>query len=429
MLHARIRTALPEVVLLLLVLLAPAQAVTAAKLDRNLPFALVSWIVLAAACSGLVASFARFTPRIVHPLALVGGLVGVVCLVAWLTGGAPIGTALDARVGQLVGEVESWSQLIATGGQATDNRLFLLFISLFAWALGYTSAWAVLSRRQAWLPVTASLVAFIFLLSAFPNLSVYAVVDLVAALLLVGRLNLGRQEGQQAGARTGPADHPSVRWQVIGVAPVLALVALGWLAPTSVVAQAFAASPTSARAMWLQEQGRFFHLFGGLQSATLASQSGFTGSLSFHGSFHLGDIPILQIAAAQPAFWRAVVFDQYTGYGWQTSDSNTQKLIQPGEGLSVPADAARLALTQQVTVLTYRGSYLVGAEQPVTFDLPVRVQTYPTRSGGAVDLISASSVQPLGPNSKYSVTSDVSTASIEQLRSAGTTYPSQIRQR
>src|SRR6185312_13752952 len=92
-------------------------------------------------------------------------------------------------------------------------------------------------------------------------------------------------------------------------------------------------------------------------------------------------------------------------------------------------DQKRTNLVQQVTVLTPRGQYLVGASQPVLFSQSVHAEAFSDSASGQADLVAVLATQPLQENSQYSVTSEVSTASEADLRQASQAYPAEVRQR
>ena len=430
MLRSWSSTTLTNVVLLAVVILAPARAVAVLNLDPSLPFGLVTWVGLVAIGGALALSLTGSLPGRAQLAALIVGATVVAGAVALTTPSAPADPSLQHHLRQLADELVVWVRAVTAGRQATDNRLFLLLLSEVAWVLGCVSTWLLVQRQRVWLPVTAGVLSVLLVLMPFPSLFGYAVVQVVAALVLAARVNLQQQRATWTVAGLAEPVTLSRRALVVGVPVSVALVGLGWLAPTTLTAQASAAAPTPLRDAWLKTQGQFYRMFGGLRSANLASLSGFSSALALHGSFHLADTPVLEIAAALPQYWRAVVYDQYTGHGWLSS--------HPGESRTLPADAlieqnpplqSRANLSQTITVLQPRGNYFVGAAQPVRFNRPALLQFFAPETADANNLIAAISPDILGPGSQYTVTSSVSTASADQLREAGREYPSDIRQR
>lgn len=423
-------TKLANVVLLAVVILAPARAVAVVNLDRSLPFGMVVWVGLAAIGLGLAITLADFLPRPLNLVAIFIGAATVAGIVALTTPSSPLDPGLKHHVIELVQEFMIWFHAVSSGSQATDNRLFLLLISEVAWVLGYSSTWLLVKRHSVWLPVTSGVVSVLLVLMAFPTLAIYAWVQLVAALALVARVNLQQQREDWVDAGVQEPVDLSRRAIIVGIPVSVGLVGLGWLAPTTLTAKVSASAPTPVRESWLKAQGEFYRMFGGLRASSLASLSGFSTSLVLHGSFHLASTPVLEIAASLPEYWRAIVYDQYTGNGWLSSNPIQNRTLPAGATIQQnPPLKSRALLPQKVTVLESRGNYLVGAAQPVQFNRPAILQLFSSSPASANNVVAAIAQQILVPGSQYTVMSNVSTATAEQLREAGRDYPTDIRER
>jgi Transglutaminase-like superfamily/TgpA N-terminal domain/Domain of unknown function (DUF4129) len=417
-----------NLVLLALVILPPGYAINAIGLDPTLPFSLLTWLAIAAIVLGLLFALSGGRGEILHPIAVVGGLGAIFYIIARNISGVPLAATLGERLGELVYQIVSWFTIILSGGQATNNLLFLLLLAIISWLIGYFGAWAVFRERSAWWPVTVSATSLTLILATFPNMYTYMVIQLVAALLLVGRMNFQAREAiwgirgfRQTGGVAGRAFRAS-----LGLA--VALVLLTWVAPTALASKAISQSLGHDTQRWEQAQTEFNRLFGGLQAPNQASISGFSRSLTLHGSFHLADTPVLKIVASKQEYWRVMVFDRYTGHGWLSSDPMDQRTLPAGSDVLRPTDSQRTGLTQQIMILSPRGSYMVGASEPVTFNRSVHAQAYPADPGSSVDFIAAQSVLPLQMDARYSVVSQISTASVSELRAANRAYPAEIQQ-
>jgi transglutaminase-like putative cysteine protease len=416
-------------ILLALVVLPPALAVVVVNLDRTLPFGMLGWVALAALLVGALGASSRLPSTIVHLGALAGGFGAIFYIIAGLLPVLPSDASLGERLTEIGAEIGAWYRVIAAGGQATNNLLFLLLLLLIAWTIGYFGAWAVFRERSAWWPVTVSATALTLVLATFPNLYGYMLVELVASMLLIGRTNFQSRQVVWDAFGLRQATGVSARAFRASVALAIALVALAWLAPTALASRPISQSLGQSERPWEQAQTEFNRMFGGLQAQNEAALSGFSRAINLHGSFHLADTPVLDVVAAQPEYWRVIVFDQYTGHGWLSSDPVDQRTIPSGSDVLRLADQERTDLTQRITILSPRGNYLAGASQPYVFDRAVSAQAYPDRVGGAVDLVSTLSQRPVEPNTQYTVVSRVSTASAAELRAASQGYPTEVRQR
>lgn len=428
--HRHAFSELINAILLVFVVVPPAWAVASASLDPTLPFSMLVWIALIAIIVGIGLAYTGLPGEIVHPVAVIGGLAGVAYSIAAIMPGVPVEASTSERLTVLGSQVVSWFRVVSTGGQATNNLLFLVLLSIVAWILGYFGGWSVFRARSAWWPVTASATALTLVLANFPNLYPDMLVELVGSMLLIGRMNL--EARQVVWQSTGLRQSMGVTERAFrsSVALAIALVLLAWVAPSALASRAISQNIGQVSRPWDSAQAEFNRLFGGLQPQhDQASLSGFSRSLTLHGSFHLANTPVLRITSPRAEYWRAIVYDQYTNHGWLSSDPIDQRSLSAGANIGPPTDQQRAAIAQQVTVLVPRGNYLVGASQPMSFSRPVNAQAFPDTAGSAVDLVDVSSVQPVEKGMQYTVTSDVSIATAAELRTANQAYSPDIRQR
>lgn len=425
----RIVSVLVDVPLLLTVILPPALAVAAARLDPTLPWVSLTWLAVSAVGVGTVFSLSDFPGELLHPLALLGGTASVFLLIARVIPDAPAEATTRERLSNVVAQIVSWLRVVLAGGQATNNLLFLLLLALIAWVIGYFGAWAVFRAHSAWWPVTMSATALTLVLATFPNLFGFMLIQLVGAMLLVSRVNLEARQAIWEAIDLRQGKGLASQTFRASLALALALIALAWIAPAALASRALSQDLGQSTRPWERVQSEFNRLFGGLQAQNEASLSGFSRALTLHGSFHLANVPVLRIQSPKPEYWRAIVYDRYTGHGWLSSDPIDQATLPAGSDALRSTDQDRIELDQRVTVLAPRGSYLVGAAEPFRFDRPVSAEAYPDLPGSGIDLIAVLSTTPIEPGMQYSVASLVSDASTAELRTANQVYPPGVRQR
>ncbi|HEX5415229.1 MAG TPA: transglutaminaseTgpA domain-containing protein, partial [Chloroflexota bacterium] len=418
-----------NLVLLVMVVMPPALAVAWVNLDPTLPFNLVALVTLGGVAVGMLFSYAPARGEALHPIGLFGGVGAVFYLIARALPDLPPEAGLSERLAEIVSQLTAWFRIVFGGGQATNNLLFLLLLTLIAWIVGYFGAWAVFRERSAWWPVTVSATALTLVVANFPDVYGLMLFELVGALLLIGRVNLQNREDLWTTVGLRPPGGVGFRGFQLSLLVALLLVALTWVAPGALASESISESLGLSHQPWQQAQREFNRLFGGLQGQNQAAQSGFGRALTLHGSFNLGDTEVLRVQSPKPAYWRAVVYDTYTNHGWVSSDPIDERDLASGEDVLRPPDQKRTNLAQQVTILAPRGQYLVGASQPVLFDQPVRAEAFSDSAGGQTDLVAALATRSLQENSQYRVTSSVSIASEADLRQASTAYPSEVRQR
>src|SRR6185437_9309153 len=266
-------------VLLLMVVLPPAIAVAWVSLDPTLPFELVALIALGGVATGMLFSFAPARGEVLHPLSLIGGVGAVFFLTARSIPNVPPEMGLTERLVAIVDQLVAWFQVVVGGGQATNNLLFLLLLSLIAWMVGYFGAWAVFRERSAWWPVTVSATALTLVVANFPDVYGLMLFELVGALLLIGRMNLLNRLDLWSTVGLRQPGGVSFRGFQLSLLVALALVALTWVAPGALASQSISESLGLSHRPWQQAQQEFNRLFGGLQGQNQSAQSGFGRAL------------------------------------------------------------------------------------------------------------------------------------------------------
>jgi transglutaminase-like putative cysteine protease len=177
----------------------------------------------------------------------------------------------------------------------------------------------------------------------------------------------------------------------------------------------------------------FNRLFSGLQPNGLAFANPFGRTLALLGQRNLGNELVMEVQATEGHYWQAVVYDEYTGTAFQSSDT-TRLAVDPNEQPFSGQFQQRSLVTQTFTVFFPNSTLIFAAPEPAAVDRAAWVETYPVEAagvaaGGPPDVSMWTVINPLSAGDSYRVTSLTSDANVEQLRSAGTTYPAAIRQR
>jgi len=406
------------VALVLLLVCAPAVSVTAADWADHLEplgFYAAAGVLFALLLSRLLRRAA-----VAHLLALGAGSVLVT---AYFVAIAPR-HGWRERLGWLWERVRAWWEVAVSGGASSDTLLFAITVALLAWFLGYASGWFVFRERAPWWAILPNGCAILLNLSyAPPELLVYLVVFLLAAMLLLVDLTQRRVHAL-AGER--PAGPQAAR-SVLVAAGLLsaALLGLAWLLPSGGISQRVADWWYSASAPWQPLQATFDRLFAALNAPERVGRGlNFGRTLAPRAAFELGEQPVLAIAAREPRYWRAATYDRYTGQLFVSSDPSTLHLEadQAHPPDSEPY-AARVEFEQRVQLLAPQASMLFAADEPVRVSVPV----YYDYREVPDDVVSLRLQAPLRRGQQYTVVSSVSVATVSDLRNAGTDYPAWTR--
>lgn len=132
---------------------------------------------------------------------------------------------------------------------------------------------------------------------------------------------------------------------------------------------------------------------------------------AIHGSLRLSPKVRFVVEAEEPAYWRVATYDRFTGQGWLRTGTNA-----PVNGPLEAPPGPRETLYQQI-IAKQRLDVLPAAAKPVRV---TGVNAEVTEHGSLVP------VGALETNESYGVVSSVSTATPEQLRTAGMDYPARL---
>jgi hypothetical protein len=342
--------------------------------------------------------------------------------------------------------VYQWTNKLFTGGVSHNNMIFILQMALIVWGITYLSVWFIFRTRQVWLAIVpGGILLLVNLYYAPKDITLYLVVYLALALLLVIRLNLFTQQQTWRQEQVHfNADEIGFDFLRAGALFTLVILALAWITPGVVVVQDSDVFDT-IRAPWRDLQAEWTRLFASLNYRPTAGVDFYGRAMELGGPRTLAKVPVLEIQAPSSArYWRAVVFDEFTGRGWNNNDDQLVPFGADNEALPMVAYQARQVITSTVTLVGPSMSMLPMAAQPVWVSESARASLSYVRapSEGAsgqlnealgapqVDTISyARSRVPLKAGERYLVNSLLTKASARQLEQAGTNYPTWVTER
>jgi transglutaminase-like putative cysteine protease len=342
--------------------------------------------------------------------------------------------------------IYQWSTKLVSGGVSHDNMVFVLQMTLIVWVITYLSIWFIFRAQQPWLAVVPGGVLLLVNLYYAPNdITIYLLVYLALALLLVIRFNLFTQEQIWRLERVHfNADEIRFDFLRAGALFTLLILMLAWLTPGAVAAQESEFFET-LRGPWRDLQSEWSRLFASLNYKPTASVDFYGKELSLGGPRDLSEVPVLAIKAPPNArYWRAVVFDKFAGRSWENTDDSLVPFGADNETLPLFSYQARQVITYTVTLLGPSISTLPMAAQPYWVDQSARASVHFVSIAGQatsgqlaeagtdalIDTISfARSRAPLDASDSYWANSLITQATEEQLREAGNSYPSWIAER
>ncbi len=405
--------------LVLLVLLTVAWPIQRAGWVVNMPPLSVVALLSVGLDAGLISR--RWTGVRAHALAV---LMGAAVLLIVALGMMP-SDGLSARWSQLFNELSFWLEGLRSGEERGGAVEFAMLMIVLFWALGFAGGWQVLRHRRPWaLVAPGGLVLLLALMNLSENFRLHLLLFVVASFLLLLHINVMSRQRSWAERRL---EHD----RLLGVAQSLFIVGFGivavslvWVLPIAHAAPLGTLSQRSQGPLDYVEK-RFGRLF-----LALPTRQGYTSLVwgegtAFSGTPNLTEKLLFTVhgSQAQGRYWRARVYDVYTGRGWQTSPVQLtawdERRDEELDRRSVESHDFRLEVATDT---------LFSAGKPLSFSVPARQAARPDDPGDVLQVHTEDAFFPTRLNLKYSSVSSISNASPVQLREAGIDYPLWVSQ-
>ena len=170
---------------------------------------------------------------------------------------------------------------------------------------------------------------------------------------------------------------------------------------------------------------RFGRLFLALPSRQGYTSLTWSEDTAFAGTPDLTEKLLFTVRGeqAQGRYWRARIYDVYTGRGWETSP--VELAAWDGGG---GEELDRRSVESHDFRLEVATNTLFSAGEPLSFNVPARQVVRPDDPGDVLQVRTEDAFFPTRLNLKYSSVSSVSAANPVQLRRAGTDYPLWVSQ-
>ncbi len=410
--------------LLALLLFGITGSITAANWADGLDILLYAG--LAGLAAGIILAKLPVRGFVAHPFMLVLG-VPVVALIASTL--LPHVMSLDEKWIVLEERFLVWISKATFGGTSSDNLMFVVQCAYFAWVIAYVAGWSVYRNHNAWGAILPTGFALLFnLFYALPQPGIYIGLYLIAALLLVIRMNLQGLERLWRRTAVGYATDIDFDFLLYGGLISFMLIFFAWTLPAAAPAAGWLTPLEPMQGPWQDVQDQFNRVFGSLRSVGRPAPSSFYGtSLTMGGPVHLGNRPVMDIQTQTGRYWRATVYDKYTGVGWINTHQDVLNLATNDPRLELNRDnALRVSITQTYKIYLPDQNILYAESQPVSFDLPVELRfgQPPATDPGApmLDLAMTRARRNLHDGDTYTVVSSISVADEDSLRQASTYY-------
>ena len=325
--------------------------------------------------------------------------------------------------------VSNWFQrAIVSGGQSSDNTVFLLFLAILTFLLAYISVWLVLRTRRPWLTVLANGVVLLINLNwATPDKLIFLLLFLLVSLLLLVRFTLA--ENMRRWKARGLRFSPDLSWDFMqaGAIFAVAVLLLAYLLPVGAANQQLQDWAASPKNPLTSIQAKFSQIFAGVvgngQGGT--GVNFFDASYRLRGTVNLPNTKILHYTTPHSSddasqYLITETYDSYDGVASWTSTSGQQKGATANELLPATTSDNKLN-SYEITfdsVPAGGQSYLFApGSEAARFNVAT---TYTVRGPDNVPTIWQAD-NPLQAGDQYIAAGYVSTATLNQL--AQVPYP------
>lgn len=415
----------PAAILLFATILTATTRLIATRWTVELP--LVQTVAFLGVIAGLALGQSRFSPQMARAFAFAYGLF----IIPWQLG-RTIGTNMPwpERMVNLGNRLLLTIDHLMQQRPVTDNMFFLLLMSSLFWGMSVYAGYNLTRHARPWpmiLPAGLALIVIHTYDSFFQIRSWFLAGYIFLSLLILARLhylNL-HSRWKENGTYLPPfVNLDSIR---LGLITTAIVVLLAWTAP------ALASSISPAESVWRRAtmpwntiRDRLSNAFSSLQASVGVVTDFYGDTLPLGRGNPLTDTVILEIhapprvAAGVRYYWRQRVYDYYD-HGWSSSLTRTDKVTPSEFDLVFPEYEGRMeAVFLFETKYPIQNLYI--APQPLWVNVPAEA-TIGVNPDGTVDLSLLKADPYLAAGGTYEVTSSLSAASINQLRSASTEYP------
>lgn len=425
--------------LLMLMLLSVIWSVRAA--DWTAGLGILHWVAIVATLLGLALAKGRRVPGIVaHLLSLIVGAGWVTVMLngvfSSLVAPAALLTpahGLSARVSIMYQQALRWL-LDPSGAEAwLSNFMFVVTLAALTWLLSYFGTWFVFRSHWAWgaiVPAGAGCVLNTYY--GPPRLVVYFFFYCLCALLLAVRMHVYTRQVTWREALVNYNLDVDLTFLRDGMLVSLVALFLAWTIPVAARSPRLTDFLAEFEEPWHEVQTLWTRLYTSLNYQGQSSLVRFGRTMTLGSGVNLGNIPVLEVQATEPHYWRAVAYDRYTGSGWANTDGAVLVLPANDPRLSPASYSMQQEFTHTIRMEQPGETLLFFAGQPLKSSLSARASlSYLGASGGqqATDVSMLSALRTLGRDQSYTIVSLVSRATVGQLRAAGMDYPDWVSER
>jgi transglutaminase-like putative cysteine protease len=354
----------------------------------------------------------------ITPQPLLTLVLCVSMLATWLIYRSRVHGVIKHTVLIIAGGLVTLWQAISVAGFGQSTVYFAIFISAFAWLMGYISVWQYLKKQNAWVAVILGALAVLVNLGNLPDkyFIFFGIYFVVAIVFLVQNKISKNNSLSGAKSENRNRSNPYLVTAIIGIA-VLAIV-VTWIMPALRIPQleSFVATNT----LWtrnIKESGLNF--FASVMSKQPKTTSAARRYLQFGTQWHQDENIYFIVDSVRPSYWQVYVYDVYNTWGWANSPTSRHVLDKDDSWERTVTYQGQETITYEVQA-ELKTDVLLTTGEFTSADMPVLVHE------NAGDIVSVTTPRLLQPQEKYALTSTITNPAPQQLSATGTDYPENI---
>ena len=229
---------------------------------------------------------------------------------------------LHDSVAELIQRNVVWLTALVNGSPNADNLIFVTQLCFLGWWIGYFAIWSLIRHQRLLHAITPAGVALLVNLYYAPmDLAGYLLLYLVVVLLLAIRIELARNETRWQIAQIRYAPDIYLDFLRAGVIFAVFVVALAWTMPDIANRSNLEKLLRPFEAPWSKVEETWSRMYRALNYRGAAPPVAMFGkTMNFGGPVSLTDRPIFEAETSTRTYWRAAIYDTYTGQGWLNTD-------------------------------------------------------------------------------------------------------------
>ncbi len=317
-----------------------------------------------------------------------------------------------------------WWQTVSNARPSDAPIYFVMFLFYVTWLIGVTAIWYLWSHRNAWVTVVLGAIMLIVNVNNLPREKYYyfPLFFLAAIPLLAGTHLL----------KTGTK---LIDWQGKPIRRSLwvyaTLIILFTIIATS-VAYALPEPPVDKISLKIDTSNwnfsdRWFNVFSSINSKWTLMRSNDKETLFFSDPIETGDAVHFIISSSQSTYWTTRRYDVYEARGWVSSTQTNE--TQTGAGtINYPGTTGQIESISYTVENRLKTNVILSVGQVTGINIPFRVQSFLANYNSrppqdTSDIAAIVAAQLITPYQRYTVESQLITATPEELKMAGEAYP------